>query len=67
MSDNLIYNVKRVCKSCKATFQSSVLDNEIYCSNCRDIEDDTLDVYTSSREWDDIVNTSCRTSPVFYD
>jgi len=66
MSETVKYNIKRSCKSCKAIFQSSVLDDEIYCNNCR--EDSTeLDVYSSERDYDDIVNTSCRTSPVFYD
>lgn len=77
MSEHVNYHTKkhcedrefltnRHCKSCKAIFQSSILDDTIYCDNCRE-DEDSLDVYSSSRDWDDIVNTSCRTSPVFYD
>lgn len=67
MSDNVNFNIKKKCKSCNAIFQSSALDNEIYCNNCKE-DEDALDEYSSSRDWDDIVSfTSCRTSPVFYD
>ena len=66
MSNRVNFNIKKYCESCNAIFQSSALDNEIYCENCR--EDSTeLDAYASDRDWDDIVNFSCRTSPVFYD
>lgn len=76
MSEHVNYHTKKHCKSCKAIFQSSILDDTIYCDNCR--EDSTeLDAYASDRDWDDIVNFSsntrllgegsCRTSPVFYD
>jgi len=78
MSNRVNFNIKKYCESCNAIFQSSALDNEIYCENCR--EDSTeLDAHASDRDWDwdDIVNFSsntrllgegsCRTSPVFYD
>lgn len=56
----------RTCKSCQAIFQSSLLDDEVYCENCKDDEGGNKD-YSYGNPFDDIVNTSCRTSPVFYD
>lgn len=66
MQDNVSYNIKKSCRCCKAIFQSSVLDDTSYCKNCRE-DEDASDVHSSERDYDDIVNNSCRTSPVFYD
>ena len=63
-------NVKKSCQSCQAIFQSSLLDDEVHCENCRDDEGVNKDYSygnTYGNAYDDIVNTSCRTSPVFYD
>lgn len=59
-------DVKKSCKSCGAIFQSSLLDDEVYCDNCRD-DENNFEGYNYNHQYDDIVNTSCRTSPVFYD
>lgn len=63
--NNKGFNVKKSCESCGAIFQSSLLDDEIYCENCRD--DEGSQGYSYNDSYDDIVNSSARTSPVFYD
>ena len=57
------YPIKKVCESCGAIFQSSLLDDEIYCKNCKDLSNDDF----TYNDYSEFVNNSCRTVPVFYD